>query len=95
MSAADRVDQLAGDAHAISGFPDGALQYIANTKFLFWHFTETVEKGPLLAGFFDFGLADLGLRSRKCGFRPLVSGPRIPVPGAVPIVRDELHHALI
>jgi hypothetical protein len=46
---------------------------------LFWHFTETVEKGPPLAGFFDFGLADLGLRSRKCGnFDPWSLVPEFP-----------------
>jgi hypothetical protein len=33
----------------------------------FWRFAETVEKGPLLAGFFVFTQTDPGLRSRKCG----------------------------
>ena len=34
---------------------------------LFWRFAETVEKGPLLAGFFVSAQIDPGLRSRKCG----------------------------
>ena len=34
---------------------------------LFWHFAETVEKGPLLAGFFISAQTDPGLCSRKCG----------------------------
>ena len=34
---------------------------------LFWHFAETVEKGPLLAGFFISAQIDPGLRSRKDG----------------------------
>src|SRR5260370_13078620 len=33
MSAADRVDQLAGDAHALCSLADRTLQHIAHTKF--------------------------------------------------------------
>src|SRR5262249_24494362 len=33
MSVADRVNQSAADAHAVSALPDRTLQYITNAKF--------------------------------------------------------------
>ena len=46
---------------------------------LFWRFAETVEKGPLLAGFFISAQTDSDLRSRKCGdFDPQSPVPNFP-----------------
>jgi hypothetical protein len=58
---------------------------------LFWRFAETVEKGPLLAGFFVSAQTDPGLRSRECGnFDPWSPVAKFPFLGAVPIVRGRL-----
>ena len=63
---------------------------------LFWGFAETVEKGPLLAGFSISARADPGLRSRKCGnFDPWSLVPKLPFLARFPIVRGELCRALI
>jgi hypothetical protein len=52
---------------------------------LFSHLMETVEKGPLLAGFFVSAQTDPGLRSRKCGdFDPWSPVPKFPFLAASP-----------
>jgi hypothetical protein len=63
---------------------------------LFSHFTETVEKGPPLAGFFVSALADPGLRSRKCGnFDRLSLVPEFPFLARFRLFVDELRRVLI
>ena len=59
------ISPLTGNLELETGFAELAAPPPSP---LFWRFAETVEKGPLLAGFFVSALTDRGLRSRKSGY---------------------------
>jgi hypothetical protein len=72
-----RVASKAGARKVATGF---ASLHPPPPSALFLRFAETVEKGPLLAGFCVSSQTDPGLRSRKCGnFDPWSPVQKIPV----------------
>ena len=75
-----RVASKAGARKVATGF---ASLHPPPPSALFLRFAETVEKGPLLAGFFISAQIDPGLRSWKCGNFDLWS----PVPKFLFLVR--------